>query len=79
MKIFSEGGEGPALRPDWVQFQILENRRGSGPPFPTPSGFAHDFDDNISNQMTTGVMVKKKTNTKDKKAKDLFFLKYYFL
>ena len=36
LKIFSEGGEGPAHRPDWVQIQTLENRKGSGPPLPTP-------------------------------------------
>ena len=59
LKIFSEGGEGPAFRPGWVQIKTLENRRGSGPPLPTPSGSAHDAGDNISNQMTTGVMVKK--------------------
>ena len=58
LKIFSEGGEGPAFRPGWVQIKTVENRRGSGPPLPTPSGSAHDVGDNISNQMTTGVMVK---------------------
>ena len=56
LKIFSEGGEGPAFRPGWVQIKIVENRRGSEP----PSGPAHNVGDNIiSNQMTTGVMVKK--------------------
>ena len=59
LKIFSEGGEGPAFRPGWVQIKTVENRRGSGPPLPTPSGSAHDAGDNISNQMTTVVMVKK--------------------
>ena len=59
LKIFSEGGEGLAFRPGWVQIKTVENRRGSGPPLPTPSGSAHDVGDNISNQMTTGVLVKK--------------------
>ena len=45
LKIFSEGGEGPAFRPGWIQIHTLENRRGSGPPLPTHS--AHDVDDNI--------------------------------
>ena len=58
LKFFSEGGEGPAFRPGWVQIKTVENRRGSEPPLPTPSGSAHDAGDNISNQMTTGVMVK---------------------
>ena len=59
MKNCSEGSEGPAFRPGWVQIKTKENRRGSGPPPPTPSGSTHDVGDNISNQMTTGVMVKK--------------------
>ena len=59
LKIFSKGGEGPAFRPGWVQIKTVENRRGSGPPLPTPSGFAHDVGDNISYQMTTSVLGKK--------------------
>ena len=48
LQIFSEGGEGPAFRPGWVQIKTVENRSGSGPPLPTPSGSAHDVGDNIS-------------------------------